>query len=627
MEGMSDIRNEIEQRLGVFARPGAKAEMAMIPIGTMRRLKKNYDEYLAYLHRNDPKRKPMSFDEFVDEHKESVENSPMFDSNQFSRPSAKAAMGRAEQVMRDGSVHLDFRAAKEWLSAASEAELRYIVQDSRAAAKANPDGKKWNYYHDLAITAAEMLAKRMKSSRPGAKAEMAQVIPQEQRKKWEKELQTLKDYTAELFYDIEYLRRAKKEAAAQKSMEELKKTNYRIKQLQEALRFYAGRDYPKSVTKTSTPSGGNWRKSMERYGSKKAAVMTYIDNGQVGQVYQDPDNPKVFKAFDMDGNLLGEGSEADMKRKVESLNFSRPGAKATMAITPIRVTEAEYAALAARDAVSRKILGDSQYQITPSDRTIRAAGDAAYKTALARHNAWDKAWRNAPNDAARADIEARTEEAESKMRVYRGSRPGAKAKFAETQPINQFKVGQVVKVKVATGVVTGTVVKRMYDSMTGGERYLVEMPSQSQSGKMEQIAVFPYQIRASRPGAKSTAAKDEMAAPTPHKVTIVDKSGTERTYMVSDRVFRSIEGTKKQAEARGTKPAYDDVIRLGTKMGEVMEAAKPEIEETEQYKAGLKLMEKADKAVSDKIRTLIKEGKPQDLAVAIALDMKRRGEL
>jgi ribosomal protein L21E len=83
------------------------------------------------------------------------------------------------------------------------------------------------------------------------------------------------------------------------------------------------------------------------------------------------------------------------------------------------------------------------------------------------------------------------------------SRPGAKAEFAETEPMNQFKVGQVVKVKVATGVVEGTVVKRMYDSMTGGERYLVEMPSQSQRGKMEQTAVFPYQIRASRPGAKA----------------------------------------------------------------------------------------------------------------------------
>jgi hypothetical protein len=56
-------------------------------------------------------------------------------------------------------------------------------------------------------------------------------------------------------------------------------------------------------------------------------------------------------------------------------------------------------------------------------------------------------------------------------------------------------------------------------------------------------------------------------------------------------------------------------------------AAKPSDLEREDVKAGLKLMEKADKAVSDKIRTLIKEGKPQDQAVAIALDMKRRGEL
>ena len=49
--------------------------------------------------------------------------------------------------------------------------------------------------------------------------------------------------------------------------------------------------------------------------------------------------------------------------------------------------------------------------------------------------------------------------------------------------------------------------------------------------------------------------------------------------------------------------------------------------EREDVKAGLKLMSASDPAVSDKIRTLIKEGKPQEQAVAIALDMKRRGEL
>ena len=43
--------------------------------------------------------------------------------------------------------------------------------------------------------------------------------------------------------------------------------------------------------------------------------------------------------------------------------------------------------------------------------------------------------------------------------------------------------------------------------------------------------------------------------------------------------------------------------------------------------ACLKVMSAADAKVSDKIRTLIAEGKPQKQAVAIALDLKRRGEL
>ena len=50
-------------------------------------------------------------------------------------------------------------------------------------------------------------------------------------------------------------------------------------------------------------------------------------------------------------------------------------------------------------------------------------------------------------------------------------------------------------------------------------------------------------------------------------------------------------------------------------------------EQTEEQKAGLKIMSAADPAVGAKIAKLIKEGKPQDQAVAIALDMKRRGEI
>jgi hypothetical protein len=308
-------------------------------------------------------------------------------------------------------------------------------------------------------------------------------------------------------------------------------------------------------------------------------------------------------------------TEEKAKRAViaalDTSGFSRPGAKAKFEVNEIEVRKSIASDIAEMMRVWNKIIATAKKQFP------NASSEELHQIALA-------AMKN----------------------QLKFSRPGAKAEMGK------FREGETVVVPYGREMVRGKIVR--YDAP--GMAYVVDI------GKYESIKVAQEDVRKasmSRPGAKSkmgledacwkgyeavgmktkdgkdvpncvpkaTAAKDEMAAPTPHKVTIVDKSGMERTYMVSDRVFRSIEGTKKQAEARGTKPAYDDVIRLGTKMGEVMEAAKPEIEETEQDKAGLKLMEKADKAVSDKIRTLIKEGKPQDQAVAIALDMKRRGEL
>jgi hypothetical protein len=70
----------------------------------------------------------------------------------------KEKMGRAEKVMTDGSVHLDFKEAKEWLSSVSDDSLKYIISDANAAAKAmGSDGKKFNYYTDLALTAGQIL--------------------------------------------------------------------------------------------------------------------------------------------------------------------------------------------------------------------------------------------------------------------------------------------------------------------------------------------------------------------------------------------------------------------------------------------------------------------------------------
>jgi hypothetical protein len=88
----------------------------------------------------------------------------------------KVKAGRAEQVLRDGTVHLDFVEAAKWIPTLTEQELRGIVADARAAANAQPQGKKWNYYHDLVLTASDELQKRKrKSSRHGAKAKFADV--------------------------------------------------------------------------------------------------------------------------------------------------------------------------------------------------------------------------------------------------------------------------------------------------------------------------------------------------------------------------------------------------------------------------------------------------------------------
>ena len=82
---------------------------------------------------------------------------------------------------------------------------------------------------------------------------------------------------------------------------------------------------------------------------------------------------------------------------------------------------------------------------------------------------------------------------------------------------------------------------------------------------------------------------------------------------------------KKQAEAISTKKdAISDLMRGFSRPGAKTRMTR---DQTEEQKAGLKIMSAADPAVGEKIAKLIKEGKPQDQAVAIALDMKRRGEL
>ena len=149
------------------------------------------------------------------------------------------------------------------------------------------------------------------------------------------------------------------------------------------------------------------------------------------------------------------------------------------------------------------------------------------------------------------------------------------------------------------------------------------------------VARSKHGKRASRPGAKVTAEKATMAAH-PENIAWMRSLPAPVVAKVREILTKPHSGARAKALRDALKSggvSYNKWIPDASAGAEVLghqfqEAfAKPSDLEREDVKAGLKLMEKADKAVSDKIRTLIAEGKPQDQAVAIALDMKRRGEI
>jgi len=85
------------------------------------------------------------------------------------------------------------------------------------------------------------------------------------------------------------------------------------------------------------------------------------------------------------------------------------------------VTESEYAALVARDAVTKHIISTSMYQITPQDDAIRKRGDDAFRIARERMDAWHRLWEQAKTPEAKAAVEAQAAKEEARMRKYRVS--------------------------------------------------------------------------------------------------------------------------------------------------------------------------------------------------------------
>ena len=118
-----------------------------------------------------------------------------------------------------------------------------------------------------------------------------------------------------------------------------------------------------------------------------------------------------------------------------------------------------------------------------------------------------------------------------------------------------------------------------------------------------------YRLLETTPGSYNNAKKLDALATEAMRLADITPAGKDVSlHELAEMVGQDLEGDRSRASRPGTK----------TRMTR---------EQTEEQKAGLKIMSAADPAVGAKIAKLIKEGKPQDQAVAIALDMKRRGEL
>jgi hypothetical protein len=484
------------------SRPGAKAKMAMIPIGTMRRLKKNYDEYLAYLHRNDPKRKPMSFDEFVDEHKESVKNSPMFDSNQFSRPGAKAKFGLevGEAFEFEGKVYVVNSNADK---------ISFLLSSLRSNSEkammlAAYMHKGWISYEG-----------KRKSSRPGVKAKMG---------KWESTLtkkhgKTIEEYTARL-------------------------------------------------------KGGMFKIEVGEGSGGPYAILYRWDDLRGLERIASGNLQSLMRQAESMGAKEARGVAA-----VERLaNYARPGAKAKMA----------------RIAGNSLVLDSGDvFKITEWDDLSNAAPairDVISKAGVVTDKK-GRMWYLRIRKNGTFVLQVPTAGGQTIQGRMESSRPGAKAKFAE----DAREVAQEILRQLGGG---------RFMAMVGGKNAF--------HGTFGGKAGLQFDIGKGADGGVN-------------RVIVKLDRGTDTYDMEFWRIGNRGMNVKKVSEASGVYA--DDLQRIFTSRTKFYTSlSRPGAKAHNAIREGEKVSA-SDDAVSRKIRKLMDEGKPQKQAVAIALDLERRGEL
>jgi hypothetical protein len=331
--------------------------------------------------------------------------------------------------------------------------------------------------------------------------------------------------------------------------------------------------------------------------------------------------------------------------RVWAAQFAAHGAKAKMA------SNANYARMDIR-----YVLPDGSEKTETMSGAERGAIASANKAAVQRGNG-TKVYITAHIPAGgRLGLPARTEiiykgEVINGRLYERGgmfSRPGAKAKMARWTLDASEGWGDLSKQWTAT--INGTQWAIVVEGATGNGSLMRVQPGRApqtiKRGSVEQLKRYAETLKSSRPGAKAEMALpakwlsedryiDERAKRQDEPDAPLFKQGKYIAFIhYRDRALQ-VDNKLRQTPPGAMRDELESYLReverkkklLASRPGAKATAAKPSDLEREDVKAGLKLMEKADKAVSDKIRTLIAEGKPQDQAVAIALDMKRRGEI
>jgi len=219
---------------------------------------------------------------------------------------------------------------------------------------------------------------------------------------------------------------------------------------------------------------------------------------------------------------------------------------------------------------------------------------------------------------------------EIKARLGILAEPPAKARMGRWTLEDSAGWGDMSKQWTAT--INGTQWAIVVDGATGTGSLMRMQPGRApqtvQRGPVEQLKRYAESLRASRPGAKA-----KMGYRVGEKVQ--DKHTGQMAMIGEVLPVNAPANIQRRKQLDRLEPEYRLVDpttgkHLGyAKEHRLLRASRPGAKSTHAAadKPGRKVMAESDPAVSAKIRKLMAEGKPQKQAVAIALDMKRRGEI